>query len=232
MCLLFRLIVTLGLCCIMSTGNAQTAWVPPANERVDGPILTYMRSNAGWYATVSLPEPGTAIAWRLGEQGAWHDTGLLDTIDQRSGRRMPNPAFQLDSDTPVSTIYLRYATASGATPGPFTYHFDPMVELVKGQRQILEMTGGSWIEFRVFNGLLLYYTHLVSYRCAIKELRIGIDNPVPDKLIALPPCDLKNPNNIPNGAEVLLKVPVKTASASVQVVYADGSVSEVRQVRR
>ena len=36
------------------------------------------------------------------------------------------------------------------------------------------MASGSWLSYRQYNGLLIYYTHLVSYRCAIREVRIGI----------------------------------------------------------
>ena len=231
MFLLARLVLVLGFAFSAASVQGQT-WVPPANEPVAGPIVTFQRSNAGWQATVSLPEPAIAIAWRLGDQGSWNDTGLLDTIDQRTGRRTPNPAFPLDADMPATTIYLRYATASGQTPGPFSYHFDPMTELVRGERQILEMLPGSWVEFRAFNGLLLYFTHLVSYRCGIGELRIGIDSPTPDRLIALPPCDLRNPGSVPQGFDPMLKVPVSTRFASVQIKYLDSTVSEVKQFRR
>ena len=34
------------------------------------------------------------------------------------------------------------------------------------------MTATSWLSFREFNGLLVYYTHLVLYRCAIREVRV------------------------------------------------------------
>ncbi len=55
------------------------------------------------------------------------------------------------------------------------------------------MTASSWLSFREFNGLMVYYTHLVSYRCAIRQVRIGIDTTVPDKVIQLPPCDMRDP---------------------------------------
>ena len=42
------------------------------------------------------------------------------------------------------------------------------------------MTATSWLSFREFNGPLVYYTHLMSYRCAIREVRASIDSAVPD----------------------------------------------------
>ena len=74
--------------------------------------------------------------------------------------------------------------------GPFPIRFDPEAALIRDQRKILDMTATSWLSFREFNGLLVYYTHLMSYRCAIREVRIGIDTAVPDKVLKMPPCDL------------------------------------------
>jgi len=63
------------------------------------------------------------------------------------------------------------------------------------------MTSGSWLSFRQFNGLMMYYKHLVSYRCAIREVKIGIDSTVPDQKLAMPPCDPRNPSAIPSSAQ-------------------------------
>lgn len=65
--------------------------------------------------------------------------------------------------------------------GPLPIRFDPEAALVRDRRKILDMTATSWLSFRQFNGLLVYYTHLVSYHCAIREVRIGIDTAMPDK---------------------------------------------------
>jgi uncharacterized caspase-like protein len=219
---------------------AQVAALPPiqanptagGNAPVNGPLVSFSRSNAGWQANVSLPEPAIGLSWRLGESGAYADTDLLDVIDQRTGRRMPNPSFQLETGTPAATIHLRYVDAAGVTVGPFPIAFDPRAALVRDQRRIIEMVAGSWLEFRSFNGVLLYYTSLVSYRCAIKELRIGLDRPEPDRVIVLPPCDEANPFAIPSSFVPYLKAPPNTRSASAQIVYSDGSVSAVKQFRR
>src|SRR5215475_11539093 len=76
------------------------------------------------------------------------------------------PAILLDADQPATTIYVRYIDVNGAPQGPFPIRFDPIGALEREQRKILEMTAGSWLSFREYNGLLLYYTHLMSYRCA------------------------------------------------------------------
>jgi hypothetical protein len=72
----------------------------------------------------------------------------------------------------------------------------------------------------------------MSYRCAIREVRIGIDSAVPDKVLKLPPCDPKDPGAIPASATPYLKLAPTTQFVSVELMYRDGSVSEIKSFRR
>ena len=215
--------------------DAILAQPPPGdhgNAPVNAPLVGFTRSNAGWHANISLPEPAIAISWRLGETGPFQDTGLLDAIDQRTGRRLPNPSFSLDADARAATLHLRYVDAAGVSVGPFPIPFEPRAALLRDQRRTVEMVSGSWLSFRDFNGVLLYYTALVSYRCAIKELRIGLDQAEPDRVIPLPPCDEANPYAIPGDVTPYLRVPTATRTASARIVFRDGTVSPVKVFRR
>jgi len=209
--------------------------LPPEQRSVDSlnaPIASFSRHNGGWTVSISIAEPALAMSWRFGESGEFKETGFLDVLDPRTRKRMPNPSFQMDSDAPAATLQVRYIDMSGRMQGPFPIKFDPMEALVRDQRKILDMTAGSWLAFREYNGLLVYYTHLVSYRCAIRELRIGIDTSVPEKVVKLPNCDLRDPVAIPNDAQVLLKIPPATKSVSVELTYRDGSRSEIKTFRK
>jgi uncharacterized caspase-like protein len=212
------------------------AEIPKAKEAASGavnaPLANFLRSNSGWTVTFSFAEPTTGISWRLGETGNFRETGFIDTLDPRTKKRMPNPSIQLDADQPATTIHVRYIDLAGSQVGPFPIKFDPDAALEREQRKILEMTTGSWLAFREFNGLLLYYTHLMSYRCAIREVRIGLDATVPEKVIPLPPCNPKDPMAIPANATPYMKVPPATKSVSVELTYKDGSVSELKTFRR
>ena len=211
--------------------GAQIGKLP--NAPANAPIASFTRYNGGWSAAFSFAEPVTGISWRLGESGNFRETGFMDAFDPRTRRRMPNPAIQLDADQPATTIYVRYVDANGSLQGPFPIRFDPAGALEREQRKILEMTAGSWLAFREFNGgLLVYYTHLTSYRCAIREVRIGLNSTIPDRPIAMPPCNQKDPMAIPPDAQPYLKVPPATALVSVELTYRDGSVSEVKTFRR
>jgi hypothetical protein len=196
------------------------------------PIANFMRSNAGWTVTLSLPEPATSISYRLGDAGEFKTTGLIDALDQRTGQRMPNPTFPLSSKAGATVIQVRYQTQDGASVGPFPIWFDPEVALFREQKSILEQMPTNWAEFREFNGLLIYFTTLVTYRCAITELRYGLDGGQPLQRYDLPQCNAKDPFSVPENAKLYMKLPPKTKSISLQIVWRDGTQSEVSTVER
>jgi len=204
----------------------------PQNDSVNAPIAAFSRHNGGWTVVFSIADPTLGISWRMGDAGEFRETGFIDTLDPRTRKRMPNPSIELPADAPASTIQVRYVDTSGELQGPFPIRFDPEAALIRDQRKILDMTATSWLSFREFNGLLVYYTHLMSYRCAIREVRVGIDTAVPDKVLEMPPCDPRDPSVIPHEAQLYLKLAPATKSVSVELTYRDGSVSEIKSFRR
>jgi hypothetical protein len=204
----------------------------PKDDSVNAPIAAFSRHNGGWTVTFSIADPTLGISWRMGDSGDFRETGFLDTLDPRTRKRMPNPSIELSGDAPAATIQVRYVDVSGELQGPFPIKFDPEAALIHDQRKILDMTATSWLAFREFNGLLVYYTHLMSYRCAIREVRIGIDSGVPDKVLKMPPCDPRDPLEIPYGAQLYLKLAPATQFVSVELTYRDGSVSEIKSFRK
>jgi hypothetical protein len=203
----------------------------PKEDSVNAPIAAFSRHNGGWTITFSIADPTLGISWRMGEAGDFRETGFIDTLDPRTRKRMPNPSIELPADAQGGTIQVRYVDTSGDMQGPFPIRFDPEAALIRDQRKILDMTATSWLSFREFNGLLVYYTHLMSYRCAIREVRIGIDTAVPDKVLKMPPCDLRDPSAIPYGAQLYQKLAPQTQSISVELTYRDGSASEIKSFR-
>jgi hypothetical protein len=195
-------------------------------EQLNAPLANFMRHNGGWSVTLSFADPVTAISWRFGESGNFKETGHLSTLDPRTRKRMANPSIQLDADTPEGTIYVRYADERGQWAQPFPIRFEPMAELERNQRETLEMTSGSWLSF---NAGLVYYSHLISYRCAIREVRIGIDSTTPRQKVELPPCDPRNPSSIPDKAKIHERLKPGTKDIYVELTYSDGTVSEIKR---
>jgi hypothetical protein len=209
--------------------SASEAFFRTANTR---PSASFTRNDTGWIASLSLPEPATAISYRVGEGGDYKSTGASPAIDPRTGKAMPMPSFELPLDQQRAPIYVSYEDASGRTAGPFVINFDPQVALVAGQRDILERMPGAWVAFRPDGETLLSYTQLVSYRCAIDNVVIGFDGGPLDTSLPLPPCDEKNPSAVPADAEPYLSIPSSTKAVSVQITYFDGSQSDVKTFRR
>ncbi|SFN59653.1 hypothetical protein SAMN03159463_00096 [Mesorhizobium sp. NFR06] len=197
------------------------------------PTLTPTRSNAGWSMTISLPEPATAISWRLGDSGPFTDTGLMAINDQRTGRAMPNPSFELPDSTAATTIAIKYLDIRGRQTGPFDIRFDPDAALQQGNKQILDQFWTSWIAFDAGgNRGLVYFTQMLSFRCAIKQVHYSLNGAALDKEIKMPPCDAKDPYAIPADYQPYFKVKDDVKSMAVQVTYTDGTKSPVREYQR
>ncbi|MCL2716363.1 MAG: caspase family protein [Alphaproteobacteria bacterium] len=200
-------------------------------ETVNAPIARFTRHNFGWTVRLSFVDPPLAISWRFGDRGEFQETGLLVEFDPRTRRRMARSMIELAPDVQASIIEVRYVDAAGVTQGPFPIRFDPVAAVIKNDRESLETGWTDWLGFRDFYGLKLYYSSLVSYRCAISEARIGIDSMVPDKLLEMAPCDLSDPNSTPNNARIYIQLQPKTRLVSVRLRYRDGSQSEIRAFR-
>ncbi|WFU44938.1 caspase family protein [Bradyrhizobium sp. CB82] len=207
----------------------------PKEEVTNAPIANFSRHSSGWTVTFSFADPTLGVSWRMAGNGDFRETGFIDALDPRTRKRMPNPSIELPPDAQAGTIEVRYVDASGDMQGPFPIKFEPEAALLRDQRKILDMTATSWLSFREFNGLLVYYTHLVSYRCAIREVRIGIDTAVPNQVLKIPPCNMRDPTGDPSGISagmpLYMKLAPSTQFVSVELTYRDGSVSEIKSFR-
>ena len=206
--------------------SQQLAALPPSTAE---PLVNFMRSNAGWMVNVSLPEAATQFGYRVGENGSFVDPGFHDHLDQRTGKRMPKTNFVLPGDHPPATIYVTWRDKRGEQADVFPIAFNPNAALAEGQRKILEQLWTAWIAFREYNGLHVYFTHLISYRCGIKQVRYSVGDTSPDKIWKLPPCDPGNPHAVPQNAKIHMKIPSSTQAMNVQLVYHNGSESQVRK---
>ena len=89
---------------------------------------------------------------------------------------------------------------------------------------VLAATQSSWVAFGENAGRepVLYFTHLLTYRGALKEIRYGLDGP-PDRVFPFPPA--------PEGTAVApivpdmsiyVVAPAATRYATVEIIYKDG----------
>ena len=98
-------------------------------------------------------------------------------------------------------------------------------------RPILDATKGSWIAVRDFNGQdLLYFTHLLAWRCGLWEIRYGLNGAPPDQLFEAESCYLDTATPAAIKAESHLPYvtlpPGSVASVTVRLLFDDGSEGE------
>lgn len=103
--------------------------------------------------------------------------------------------------------------------------------LVGMEQKILDLTKGSWVYFRDYNGRqLIYFTHLESYRCGIEKVSYSLDSDVLDSEWKLRPCDPMKPNEITTD-QPYVSLPLGTAQAvTIQLTFADGSKSAMVRI--
>lgn len=209
------------------------AHIAPLLPQQRAPIASFVRSNVGWSVTVSAPEPMLAMSYRIGEDGALRTMELMDVLDPRTGRRMPNTTFSLSPQQPPTVLHITYTDAQGREVGPYPISFNPDVALFDQQRKTLEMVWPSWVAFtEVRPGHALVFTTLIAYRCAITEVRYGLDGAAPLRRFDLPPCSEKDPFHIPDNAQIMVRIPPSTRSIAVQLSWRDGTRSEIRTIER
>jgi len=210
----------------------------PAGEKPKGPVkplepvrLTAMRGNGGWtisfqFASYRLRE----VFCRVGSQGEFRSTGHARTINRQTGLPMPNCHTTLPLAQEAVTIFVKYTDAEGKAHGPFALRFDPGLELLASTKSILNLTRRSWVAMREYDGkLLLYFTHLVTNRGALKEVRYSLDSRKLDRVFPLPPGTAAR---IPAGAKLYLSIPTGTKKVCVKLRYRDDTESEVEEFTR
>ncbi|WP_299354251.1 hypothetical protein [uncultured Shimia sp.] len=89
-------------------------------------------------------------------------------------------------------------------------------------RPILGATQGNWIAVREFNGQdLLYFTHLLSWRCGLYGISFAINGgEMQDFPMAA--CDVNAPMTIPPDAVIYLEYPLGSIETiDVELLYDD-----------
>ena len=72
----------------------------------------------------------------------------------------------------------------------------------------------------------LFFTTLVSYRCAVEAAEYGLDTMTPTDRFETGDCDPLDPTSL-GDHETYRPVPLSTEFVSVRLIYRDGSQSEI-----
>jgi hypothetical protein len=217
------------------TSEADVRWAKLTStpDRVlENPVtVTAQQSNSGWAAIFSLTDfKAKELFYRLDGKGDFVSTGHLPYQSPQTGLPMINTFVPMPNLAPGEhTVEVKYTDKNGATNGPYTLKFSTGDQQFAQAKMSLNMVSGSWLSFRDFQGkTLLYFTTLMSYRPAIKEVRYSLNSEALDQTFKFKPTDTM----FEVGDDLYLTVPGNTQYANVQLTYKDGTKSPVQKVMR
>jgi hypothetical protein len=218
----------------IEAAEARWAKLSSTPERVlENPVtLTTQQSNSGWAVTFQIADfKAKELFYKLDGKGDFQSTGQLPMKNAQTGLPMINTYVPLPNLPPGEhTIEVKYVDKNEKMNGPYTLKFSTADEQLAQGKMILNMTAGSWLSFRDYNGkVLLYFTHLMSYRPVIKEIRYSLNSDKLDQTFKFSPSEK---SEIEANDQVYVYVPDDSQFVNVQVTYKDGTTSPVQKVVR
>jgi TolA-binding protein len=201
-------------------------------ERVKA-SLTLQPSHNGWQVQLLANEPVRRAFYRLSQSQPLVDMGQLNFIDQETRQPVAQSYFTTSRNIQLDSIEVFYDDISRVRRGPIKLPFeltDPLKATASWQRGILDQTSTSWVGFTAHMPIM-YFTHLASYRCAIREVRWGWGKTL-DQTLQMAPCDLENLFSVPkDNASFMVRfepLTIPSPRVSVQLTYLDGSFSDMK----
>ena len=149
----------------------------------------------------------------------WFFIGLAVALGGGEGRASGNEVAQAEADGSAPSAVFE---AEDQTP---TGKFTTAAEV----RPIIEATRGNWVAVREYEGQdLLYLTHLLSWRCGMHQVRVGVNGGAME-VWAMPPCQAEtaSPNAITADAVIYRSFGLgEIESIAVEILYDDLGTAE------
>jgi len=207
---------------VLACATPSAAAAPPVT------VGSYMYSPGQWQVTLDVPPDAKEIFVALSD-GAFISTGYWTAV---TGESIPKSLFTITDAS--QTIRVRLLTKDGKTLGPFTFAFDRDKEVVNVFKSGLEDGKSEWVSFREWPAgrWLIYFGYLTSKRCGIREVRYSIDSDALDQVMRFPACNSREPYAAaPSDFDDILELKRKPGTVKVEILYADGTKSEVVTLR-
>jgi hypothetical protein len=193
----------------------------------ESPInLSASRSNTDWTIALQMMEIPREIFYRLETEDNFRSTGQMEVKNPQTGLNMPNMYFSLRPNIGKTKIQVKYTDVGNEMRGPYALEFDPEKALFESQKKIIALTKNGWVSFRDYDGkLLVYFTHLLSTRCALREVTYGVNSESTPSVFEVPECNAKDPFSVPD-TKIFIEVPKNSRYLTVQLTFKDGTKSE------
>jgi hypothetical protein len=191
--------------------------------------------NAGWTLNFDIISelPPTEIFYRFAEDENYKSTGFSQHRNQRTGRPQPRQHIQVGHLQGRHALLVKFTSASGTSHGPYRVVFDASEQLVAWTKEVLEQTKHAWVSFREYpeGRMLAYFTHLISYKNGLREIRYSVDDESLSRRVKYSPMkDGTSPARISEDDETYIEIPMTARFVALQLVFVDGSEWPVRRI--
>ncbi len=188
--------------------------------------------NQGWTGTIQIPELATEIFWRAPGKEKFASTGFATTRSYSTGQPQPSQIIELAKVGGMAVVEVAYKNLNGDMMGPYRAVLEPNEQSHAEAKQMLNISKRSWVSIREYDGMtLLYFTHLLCYRGGLKQIAYGL-NSNPRFRVVFPEYNQPGPAPIDASLPVFVTIPNDTEFVTVQVVFKDGTPSEIVTVQR
>lgn len=103
-------------------------------------------------------------------------------------------------------------------------------------KPILNATKNNWIAVREFDGKdLLYFTHLLSWRCGLDAVQYGINSDITTLALPMVPCDEEaaSPAALPDNQPIYAEYGLKSIFfVTIKLIYDDGTTDQMTFKRK
>jgi hypothetical protein len=185
-------------------------------------------TNSGWMWTfdILMHEPVKEIFYRFAEEDTFTSTGFTRVRDRRTGLVQPRSDVEVPLFTGTRTFFVKYITSSESEHGPYPLVVNAVQYIAAETKAVLELTRNAWVAFREYpeGRMLLYFTHLVSYKNGLKEIQYSIDNQSLSQHVRFTP-DWSGPGapGIAEDDETCIEIPMSSIYVEIKLVFIDGS---------
>ncbi len=142
---------------------------------------------------------------------------------------VPDASSVSSADTTVEATTTETAVRE-PEPQIATGKFTTAIEV----KPILGMTKSNWVGVRLYDGNdLLYFTHLMAWRCGLWEIRYGVNGEPATNVVPMEPCylDTASPaamTDIENYLPYVTLPAESVESVYVEILYDDGTTDFAR----
>jgi len=193
-----------------------------------------MPGNDGWSLYLDIAEKNVReIFYRLDDAPAFVSTGFNDFRSPQTG--LPIPATTIQARGKLGQnhrLLVKYTDGWDRERGPYAVEFDARAQYVRFAKQALA-TSPEWLAFREYppGTLLVYFTHLISHKNAFQEIRCSIDDESLSRHVRFSPDWSRR--SVPvfdmEKDETYFELPFSSKFVAVQLVFIDGTTSDIRR---